>query len=169
MPLHPNSRLVLCHVPLAPREKGHEYPTEDPELNIMELLLWRNGTGIGGISAAPGSLAWHRGLKGLALPQLLGSLQLQLGSDPWRELHMLWSGQKRKKKKKKKICPSPNFTRSLHWECRWSLEACATQAANTRAAPSSAIPTFSSLGRSEQSRPWQVPAVSCAICQRAKV
>ena len=103
MPLHPNSRLVLCHVPLAPREKGHEYPTEDPELNIMELLLWRNGTGIGGISAAPGSLAWHRGLKGLALPQLLGSLQLQLGSDPWRELHMLRSGQKRKKKKNKNL------------------------------------------------------------------
>lgn len=70
VPLHPNSRLVLCHVPLAPREKGHEYPTEDPELNIMELLLWRNGTGIGGIFAAPGSLARHRGLKDLALPQL---------------------------------------------------------------------------------------------------
>jgi len=103
VPLHPNSRLVLCHVPLAPREKGHEYPTEDPELNIMELLLWRNGTGIGGIFAAPGSLARHRGLKDLALPQLLGSLQLQLGSDPWLGTPYAAQWPKEKKKKKKNL------------------------------------------------------------------
>ena len=63
-------------------------------VGVPTVVEWvKNPTSVAWISAEPWvlSLAWHSGLKNLALLQLLHRLQLQHGLNPWpKDFYMLW-------------------------------------------------------------------------------